>query len=82
MSEDDEQKVSQSTGLPDPVTYMRKLHPDLYSDSNTVASIELSVLLPMFIFHLIRRTRFCGCLQCQGVIGIDGNRIWLLNSPS
>ena len=42
MSEDDEQKVSQTTGLPDPVTYMRKLHPDLYSDSNTVASIELS----------------------------------------
>jgi len=42
MSQDDEQGVPQSTGLPDPVTYMRNLHPDLHSNSNTVASIELS----------------------------------------
>lgn len=42
MSQDDEPKVPQSPGLPDPVTYMRNLHPDLYSDSKVVASVELT----------------------------------------
>ena len=31
-----------SSDQPDPVTYMRNRHPDLYSDSATVSSVELS----------------------------------------
>ena len=41
MSQDDESKVPQ-TGFPDPVTYMRSRHPDLFSDSSTVTSAELT----------------------------------------
>ncbi len=42
MSQEDVPGVWQSRDLPDPVTYMRTLHPDLYSDSATVTSVELT----------------------------------------
>src|SRR5882757_393836 len=42
MSQEDNEKAEKSAGLPDPVTYMRNLHPDLYSDSDIVSSIELT----------------------------------------
>ena len=42
ISQRDKPSVLQSSGLPDPVTYMRGLHPDLYSDSTAVTSVELT----------------------------------------
>jgi hypothetical protein len=44
MSQEENLEVPQSPDLPDPVTYMRGLHPDLYSDSATVTSVELTSL--------------------------------------
>lgn len=42
MPQDSNVGAPQSPNLPDPVTYMRNLHPDLYSDSTVVKSVELT----------------------------------------
>jgi hypothetical protein len=42
MSRESEKDSPRRSTLPDPVTYMRSLHPDLYSDSAAVTSVELT----------------------------------------
>jgi hypothetical protein len=38
----DKPATSRSQAFPDPVTYMRQRHPNLYSDSSTIKSVELT----------------------------------------
>jgi hypothetical protein len=42
MSTEDKKNRSQASNYSDPVTYMRNRHPDLYSDSTSVTSLELT----------------------------------------
>jgi hypothetical protein len=58
MARDVKKGSPQAATLPDPMTYMRRLHPDLYSDSTAVASVELTKsLLEYHLETLTNRTQ-------------------------